>query len=346
MSRGRASGDDLWAAVDGLVDRAPTVADLRSHRLELFAARRWRLAGRAVPPDMAQLERAAAVVAMTVPVLLRHVRAAYAGPAILHKGPEVAAHYPDPTLRMFGDIDLLVPNAEEAQRALLAAGFELTGDPEIYRDIHHLQPLQWEELPVVVEIHSRPKWVDSLSPPTVVELLDAAVPSTVDDDFLALPPAQHALLLAAHSWAHDPLRRLRDLIDIAAVAASADRAEVVRLAREWGAVRLWRSTDEALASVLTGAPAPLSVRTWARNVANVRERTVLEHHMQRWLSNFWILPRRRAALTLPTILLQEVRPAPHETWGEKLRRTARALRNASRRRSEHEDELARTARRH
>jgi hypothetical protein len=264
----------------------------------------------------------------------------------LYKGPEVAAWYPDPTLRLFGDIDLLAANAEEVQPALLDAGFELTGDPELYRDIHHLQPLQWEDIPVVVEIHSRPKWVESLRSPNVAELLDAAVPSTVDDEFLALPPAQHALVLAAHSWAHDPLRRLRELVDIAAVAAAADREEVMRLARDWGVGRLWRSTEEAFESALNGAPAPLSVRTWAKNVAQVRERTVLEHHLERWLSNFWILPPRRAGLTLPSTLVREVRPAADETWREKLGRTVLALRHASRRRSEHEDELAREAKRH
>ncbi len=121
---------------------------------------------------------------------------------ILHKGPEVAAHYPDPILRDFGDVDLIVRNAEEVQRALIAAGFEEIGDPALYVDIQHLRPLRWPELPLRVEIHSRPKWVEALPGPSTEELFAAAVPSTATiDGFLALPPQHHALVLAAHSWA-------------------------------------------------------------------------------------------------------------------------------------------------
>ena len=344
MSR-QASIDGLWAAVDRLVDRAPTVADIRSHRLELFAARRWRVLGREIPDDFAQLERASAVVALTVPTLLQRIRCAYAGPAILHKGPEVAVRYPDPALRLFGDIDLLVPDAEEAQQALLGAGFEVTGDAELYVDIHHLRPLRWQDLPVVIEIHSRPKWVDSLSSPTVAELLDAAEPSTVAEGYLALPPAEHALLLAAHSWAHEPLRRLRDLVDVAAVADAADASRIEAIADRWGASRLWRATEEALAFLFASERKPVSVRTWARNLAQVRERTVLEHHLQRWFSEFWVLPPARAAATLPQTFVSDVSPGPHETWRTKLTRSGRALRNAKRRRSEHQDELARDPKR-
>lgn len=345
MSRAQAFPDGLWAAVDRLVDSAPTVADIRSHRLELFAARRWRDLGRDIPDDIVQLERASAVVALTVPTLLERIRDAYGGPAILHKGPEVAARYPDPALRLFGDIDLLVTDAEEAQQALLRAGFEVTGDPELYVDIHHLRPLRWQDLPVVIEIHSRPKWVDSLSSPTVAELLDAAEPSAVAEGYLALPPAEHALLLAAHSWAHEPLRRLRDLVDIAAVANGADASRIETIAGRWGASRLWHATEEAVAFLFAAGRRPVSVRTWARNLAQVRERTVLEHHLQRWFSDFWVLSPTQAAATLPHTFVNDVSPGPQETWGTKLARSGRALRNAKRRRSEHQDELAREPKR-
>jgi len=339
---GRASHSrDFWAAVDRVVARAPTIADLRSHGLLLLAARHWRELGRDVPLDVVELERRAAVVALTAPRVLAQVRSALDGPAILHKGPEVAKHYPDPALRLFGDVDLLVPDAERAQRALLAAGFEPTGDPALYMDIHHLRPLRWGDMPVIVEIHSRPKWVDALPPPHVAELLDVAVPSTIADGFLALPAEEHALLLAVHSWAHEPMRRLRDLVDVGAVAGCAEDAAIATLARRWGVGRLWRSTHEVLECVFDSGPQPLSVRTWARNLVNVRDRTVLENHLERWLSSFWLLPPGPAVATLPRTLLSEIRPAAGETWSRKLGRSARAMRNASRRRSEHQDELAR-----
>ena len=221
----RPSGDAIWQGVDRLVDRAPTIADIRSHRIELLAARRWRALGRTVPDELVELERTSALHRLVVPRLLERVRDAYDGPMIVHKGPEVAAHYPDPILRDFGDVDLIVRNAEEAQRALIAAGFEEIGDPALYVDIQHLRPLRWPELPLRVEIHSRPKWVSTLAAPRADELFAAAVPSTTTiDGFLALPPEHHALLLAAHSWAHEPMRLLRDVVDIAAVADAADPA--------------------------------------------------------------------------------------------------------------------------
>ena len=79
-----------------------------------------RATGRAVPEDFLEQERAAAVAAITAPLVLERVAAAYDRPAILVKGPEVAALYPDPALRSYWDVDLLVEDAEEAQRALLA----------------------------------------------------------------------------------------------------------------------------------------------------------------------------------------------------------------------------------
>ena len=341
------SGDAIWEGVDRLVDRAPTLADLRSHRIELLAVRRWRAQGRSIPEELADLERVSALHRLVVPRLLERIRAVYDGPMIVHKGPEVAAHYPDPTSRNYGDVDLLVRDAEEAQQALLAAGFEPIGDPGLYLDIHHLRPLRWPLLPLYVEIHSRAKWVDALPGPSTEELFEAAVPSvTTIDGVLALPPEHHALLLAVHSWAHEPLRRLRDVIDVAAVAGAAHPDEIAKLARAWGLSRLWRATDEAVSCVLADGRRPLPVRVWARNLTLVRERTVLESHLQRWLSDFSILPARRAFSGLPKTFRRELGPEEDESWGDKLTRTGRAVRNAFTRRSEHDEELERENIRH
>jgi hypothetical protein len=129
----------------------------------------------------------------------------------------------------------------------------------------------------------------------------------------------------------------RDLIDVAAVAAAADQDEIARLARAWGVSRLWEATRTATDAVLRGGRRPLSVRVWARNVSLVRERTVLENHLERWLSDFSIMPFGRAASTLPATLRVELAPEGDESWGEKLARSKRALRNAFRRRSEHDE---------
>ena len=81
------------------------------------------------------------------------------------KGPEVALRYPGPALRGFRDLDLLVPDAPAVQRELLAAGFEPVGLPEKYAAIHHLRPLAYPGLPLLVEVHDRPKWPEHLRTP-------------------------------------------------------------------------------------------------------------------------------------------------------------------------------------
>ena len=124
----------IWTAVERLADRAASIDDLRAHRIHLIAARRLRALGRPVPAALANEMRASAACALTVPLLLRRVRAALDGPLVVIKGPEAAAHYPDPVLRPYGDIDLLVRDAAASQRALLAAGFFPIGDPRLYED--------------------------------------------------------------------------------------------------------------------------------------------------------------------------------------------------------------------
>jgi hypothetical protein len=177
-------------------------------------------------------------------------------------------------------------------------------------------------------------------PPTVEELFASAVPSeTGVDGMLTLPPQQHAVLLAVHSWAHEPLRRLRDVVDIAAMAGSADRHEMLCVARRWRVERLWRTTIAAVDSVFGDRPSPWALRLWAQNLARARERTVFENHLQRWLADFWAMPLGTAAARVPRTFLDEIRPGEGETWKAKASRSALALRHAARPRSRHDREL-------
>jgi hypothetical protein len=334
----------LWAGVDRVVDRAPELSDLASHRVESLAARRFRALGRPVPAQFRAQERGAAISSLVAPRLLARVRDVCNGPILVIKGPEVAARYPAPELRPFKDLDLLVPRPEEAQEALLAAGFQPIGDPALYVDIHHLRPLALRGFPISVEIHSQPKWLEQRRPPATAELLASAVPSTTGvDGVLAPDPVHHALLLAAHSWAHEPLRRLRDLVDAAAMVQGLDRNEVGRVARAWEIGRLWETTAATLDALFFGERTPWALRVWARNLLKVRERTVLENHLERVLSNFWALSGRESAAALGPLVAEELRPAADETWGEKLARSGQAVRNALRRRSEHDAALERRA---
>jgi hypothetical protein len=328
VARADDGGLELWGGVDQLIDRAPSLDALIAHRLHLLAADRWGRIGRPVSEDLSAERRGGALLAIVAGIVLQKVRDACDGPIVLIKGPDAAAYYPDAALRPFRDLDLLVSDAEAAQRALLAAGFELTGDERLYRGIHHLRPVVLPDLPLLVEVHERPKWVDDLSAPAVEELLAAAVPSATGvDGIMTLPPAHHTLLLAAHGWAHVPLRRLLDLVDVAAAAQKADENELRALARTWGLAKLWRTTDSAIEALLYGGSTPMPLRTWARNLRWARERTVLESHLERTFSSFWALPPHRAIVQMIRATAQHFRPEPGESRRVKVVRSWRALRN-------------------
>lgn len=335
--------DPIFARVDDLVERSPSLEDLRHHRVELLAARRWRELGRELPTDLVAAERMAAATAMAAPALLERIRTATEGPLLLVKGPEVARLYPDPALRCFRDLDILVPDAPATQGQLLAAGFQETGDPSLYERIHHLRPLFCPGLPLLVEVHSSPKWIASLDPPPVAELIRTAARSqTGPPGVLAPSPAQHALLLAAHAWAHRPLSRLRDLIDIAVVAGEAEPGETQELARSWGLQRVWATTVRALDAVLGDGPRPASVTIWARHLDSAREQTVLESHVQNWLCALWGLPGGHAIAAAAGAVGADLVPEADEGWPAKLARTRVALTNAFVRKSKHDEALEAT----
>lgn len=326
----------LWDAVDELIDRAPRVSDLIFHRLHLLGARRYREIGRLVPRDLAAAERNAAVLTLLAPVVLERARSAYDRTMLLMKGPEAAVRYPDPALRPFGDLDLLVPDAAEAQSALLAAGFVTAGSPEPYVDIHHLQPLQWPGVPLLVELHDRPKWPAGLPLPSRAELLASAIPgSTGVPGILTLPPELHAMVIAAHSWAHRPLARIGHLLDLAAVTAGLDRRELDHTAADLGMSRLWRTSIGAADTLFDDARTPLALRLWGRNLRGAREQTVLGSHLTRWLPPWWALSPQGAVRANAFTLSRTLGPLRDEPWGQKLRRTMSAFRHAGRRLSEH-----------
>jgi hypothetical protein len=333
----RVSSAELWARVDALIGAAPDERALTVHRLEPLAARRLRALGRDVPEAAAESERLGAAFALAAEAHLARARAAVEGPLLVVKGPEVAALYPDPATRVSRDVDLVVPDPAAAQRRLLAAGFAEAGSAEAYADAAHLVPLAWPGLPVEVEVHSRPNWPPWLVAPSAAALLEGAVPSATGVAGLLAPsPERHALVLAAHAWTHGPLTRLRDLLDVALVTAGADREEIERLADAWGIARLWRATDAIVAALFLGGPQPRPLRTWARNLSAVRERTVLEQHVARWVGWHTALPRRLALRATVDELRDDVTPERGETWGDKARRSARAVRNAFVARSRHE----------
>jgi putative nucleotidyltransferase-like protein len=319
-------GQGLWRAVDELVDRARSTDGLIAHRLHLLAGARLRRRGRAVPVEIVREEELAAVASLAAASVLADVRAAASGPLLLMKGVELAARYPEPILRPLRDVDLLVPDAARTEAELLRAGFEPLGDRPPWANPHHRPPLVRPGLPIVVEVHERPKW-PGRGPP-VEALLARAVASRAAAGVLTLPPERHAVLVAAHSWAHRPLRRLLDLLDVAALVLEADRRTASEIASRWGVPRIWETTLAVADALFSGGRAPWPLRVWARDLPAVRRRTVLEQHLEHVAAPFASLPTGAAARASLHELARDLRPAPGETWRDKAQRSGRALRNA------------------
>jgi Uncharacterised nucleotidyltransferase len=318
--------DALWRAVDDLLGGAQ-VDGIRANKLGALAARLRRRAGRPVPPPLAGDERGAAVAVAMARPLLEHLRSVCDGPLVLFKGPEVAQLYPG-SARTFGDVDLLAGDAEAAQRALLAAGYTEVDDPEQFVGHHHLQPLKSPHVGLKVELHTAPLWPPGTKAPPLAEILERSAASGAGVDGIAAPdPVHHALILAAHAWSHDPLRTLRDLVDVAAVSAGGSEAELARTAEAWGIPKIWRTTRGAIAALFEGGPTTLPLRIWARPLRSVRERTLLESHLMRWLHAFWELPPRAAVGDLREAFGLTLLPAPGESWREKLARTGHSFRH-------------------
>jgi hypothetical protein len=276
------------------------------------------------------------MTALAAVAVLRRVRGAYAGRLMLMKGPEVAASYPDPRTRPYSDIDLLADDPDDAQRALLAAGY-VQHDERDHSRAQHLDPLTDPELGLIVEIHRRPNCPPRLDAPTTDELLSLGVSSATGVDGLLAPaPAAHALLLAAHAWAHHPLGRVGDLIDVAAILPPGERRAATLLARQWGWERMWRTTLAAADALLSEAPEPVALRSWARHLPALGEVSVLDNHVIRIVAPAYALPLGQVPLALAGVLRRAVEPNPGERWTAKLGRTAMALRHAFTAKSQHD----------
>ncbi len=330
----------LWARVDALLDRAPRDSDLSFHGLEQLALRRRRQLGGSGDAATLASERAAAATSLLAPLVLQRVLSAANAPVVVMKGPEVAEWWQHPVTRPYRDLDVLVEDSDATWHALREAGFQPTGDPELYLGIHHLRPLVWPGLPLVVEIHHEPKWVEGATPPTQ-ELLRTAVPSATGvPGLLALEPARHAVALAVHAWAHVPLGRLGRLVDVAALAQSSNRDELAEIARRWNVDRIWRLTQASIDSLFGDRRRPLVGHVWARHLWRARERTVLERHLERWLAPFSAEPATQAAAATRRRLADQFALADGETRTQMLRRSARAAGDAFKRLSDHDETRA------
>jgi hypothetical protein len=334
--------DDLWPAVNAMLLGA-TPEGARVHGLGPLEAFRRNAIGASVPDALAMEARMAAFAMLSVRPLLERVRRGCDGPLVLMKGPEVALRYPG-AARGFIDIDLLVPAPRRAHDQLREAGFIEAGDYEQFKPRHHLRPLHWPGLPLRVEIHGRAHWPDGLKAPAADSIIGYARPSRLAvEGILAPEDTQHALLVAAHAWAHEPLWRVRDLLDARALATPSTRRSIERMARAWNVERLWRITDRVTDAVLGMRRMPLVVRPWAAHLLAVRERTVLENHLRDLMAAYWALPVVAAMATSAHAIAYDLLPAPEEGWSDKVSRMLTASRNAKKPLSQHDLQLGEAA---
>ncbi|HKO29318.1 MAG TPA: nucleotidyltransferase family protein [Solirubrobacteraceae bacterium] len=331
----------VWDRIEQLVDRAPSVQALGGHRLHLIAARVRSEQGSTLPDELRAEQRRAAMIAIAARPLLERARAAYGGKLMLMKGAEVAAHYRHPSDRFFCDLDLLADDAASAQQALIKAGFVQCGDPATYEHPNHLCPLAWPGVPLFIELHRRPSSPDWLPRTPTDEILSLTVPSATGVEGLLAPhPAVHALLLVAHSWAEAPLRRLIDLIDVAAVMGSENRARADDLARRWGWEGMWHVAASAGEAVLGNRALPASLSLWARHLMHARDRTVLENHLSRIAAPASALPITRAPGALASAMRLTANRHSDEPWSHKLRRSGLAVAHAFMATSSHERKVS------
>jgi hypothetical protein len=331
--------DDFWPAVNDLVARASS-EQVQAHALGPLEAFRRTVVGETVPDALAMEARMAAFAMLSVKPLLERIRNGCDGPLVLMKGPEIALRYPGGA-RNFIDVDLLAPDAHRTHMQLREAGFIEAGDGATFvQPPQHLRPLRWPELPLQVEVHSRPKWPVGMQAPTTGSIIGSARPSDLGVEGILTPEdAHHALLVAAHAWAHEPLWRLRDLVDVRALAPPSERLAIERTARAWCITRLWRITDRVTDSVLGRTKMPLLVRPWARHLLGPRERTVLENHLRDLMAAYWALPARVAVATTAYALAHDFVPGPEENWSDRFSRMLTASRNANTPMSRHKHQL-------
>jgi hypothetical protein len=289
----------LWESVNSLLALAP-LPGILAHRVGPLAAHRLRRLGEPIPPPLALEARAAAVCMLLVIPLVERVRASFEGRIVLFKGPELARHYPGAS-RRFGDIDILVEDAQAARTGLVDGGFAEVHQLNYTPDWHQLeQTFALKNIEVGVDVHKAPHWPVGLrTPPNAArEILEASVPSALGVEGISTPAPHHnALILAAHAWSHEPLWTLQDLIDIAVVSAQADELDVERTAADWGLGRLWRTTRHTIDALFYGGRKTFPLRTWARHLEEMRDRSHIERRLTSFVHGYWGMSPRQGLVT-------------------------------------------------
>ena len=223
-----AGPDTDWASIADLA-RRQGVAPL------LF----WRLGqrdndierGGGVPQEVMEELRqdlhAAAVQGMLAEQQLATVLGALSAvevPAVVVKGAALGDLYPDPALRLYGDLDIMVPEAQldMAERALNRLEYHCFASKTWWLDrFHHLPPMVSESGGLLIELHWRLDYQEEKGRLPTEDLWARAVPWTVHDQpALRLDAVDTLLHLCRHAVVqHRVYGAFRSLCDLAQITA-------------------------------------------------------------------------------------------------------------------------------
>lgn len=166
---------------------------------------------------------------------------------LIVKGPVVAAAYPDPALRTYNDLDLLLPaeQAEPFMAALLRSGYRAFADGQ---RSYHLPPLRPPQQGYNVEIHTTLRHESDASGFTFAELSEVMCPWQAAPGLFVLEPVFHALYLVYHQLERHQLSLgVLPLADLYFWTRGWTGVEWATLAKQAAATQLERSVRLALA---------------------------------------------------------------------------------------------------
>lgn len=191
-------------------------------------------------------------------------------PALVLKGAAIAAWYPDPALRPYGDLDVLVPRTQldEAVEALEGLGYHCTYSRAWSLEYGYDVPMASDDGLSVVELHWRLDYPEGVGRLPLKDLWERAVPCTLGEQAglqvagLQLEAVDMVLHLCAHATIkHRARLGLRPLCDLAQITQEWESAEWKTLARRASFYGLARPVYLmlTLAIQVLGLPAPVEV---------------------------------------------------------------------------------------
>ena len=157
-------------------------------------------------------------------------------PAMVVKGAALGTFYPDPALRPYGDLDIMVSEAQldMAERALNGLGYHCFASKAWWLDhFHHLPPMVSESGGLLVELHWRLDYQEGKGCLPADDLWARAVPWMVHDQpALRLDVVDAVLHLCRHAVVqHRAYGVFRSLCDLAQITQDWGQGEWEMLGR-------------------------------------------------------------------------------------------------------------------